>query len=147
MTHLLLIRHARAGHRKTWIGDDRLRPLDDEGSAQAAALAPSLERFAIERVLTSPYVRCVQTVEPLAAARRLPLEYRDELGDDADPDAARRLIRELAAEETPAALCAHGDLIRELLGAELPKGAGAVLEATPTGELARLETLGPPPRV
>ena len=147
MTQLLLIRHARAGHRKTWIGDDRLRPLDDEGSAQAAALVPSLERFAIERVLTSPYVRCVQTVEPLAAARRLPLEYRDELGDDADSDAARRLIRELAAEGTPAALCAHGDLVRELLGEELPKGAGAVLEATPTGELARLETLGPPPRV
>lgn len=147
MTQLLLIRHARAGHRETWIGDDRQRPLDDGGRAQAAALVPSLERFAIERVLTSPYVRCVQTVEPLAAARRLPLEYRDELGDDADPAAARRLMRELAAEDAAAALCAHGDLIRELLGEELRKGAVAVLEATPNGELTRLETLAPPKRV
>ena len=143
MTQLLLIRHASAGHRESWIGDDRQRPLDDEGRGQTAALAPTLERFRIERVLTSPYLRCVQTVEPLAAARRVPLEYRDELADDADPAEARRLIGELAAEGKPAALCAHGDLIQELLAEELPKGAVAVLEATPNAELIRLETLAP----
>ena len=144
MTQLPLIRHASAGHRKQWAGDDRLRPLDDKGRPKAAALVPMLERFAIERVLTSPYVRCVQTVEPLASVRRLPLEYRDELGDDADPDDARRLLRELATEAATAAVCTHGDLIRELLGEELPKGAVAVLDVAPSGDLTRLETLAPP---
>ena len=107
---------------------------------------PELERFAIERVLTSPYLRCVETVEPLAAARRLALEYRDELGDDADPDDARRLLRELAHEGEPAALSAHGDLIRELLGEPLRKGAVTVLEADSSGNITRLETLAPPAR-
>lgn len=144
MTQLLLIRHAPAGHRASWAGDDRHRPLDDEGHAQTAALVPSLERFPIERVLTSPYLRCVQTVERLAAARRVPVEYRDELADDADPAEAGRLIRELAADGRPAVLCAHGDLIQELLAEELAKGAVAVLEVTPNAGLTRLETLAPP---
>jgi len=147
VTQLLLIRHAPAGHRETWIGDDRQRPLDDKGRAQSAALAPALEGFPIERVLTSPYLRCVQTVEPLAAARRVPLEYRDELADDADPAEGRRLIGELADDGKRAALCAHGGLIQELLAEALPKGAVAVLEATPNAGLTRLETLAPPGRV
>ncbi len=146
LTQLLLIRHASAGHRNAWGGDDRLRPLDDVGRAQAPALVPELERFAIQRVMTSPYVRCVETAEPLAAARRLPLEYRDELGDDADPAAARRLIGELAAEGATVALCVHGDLVRELLGEELEKGSVAVVDAASSGDLTRLETLAPPVR-
>ena len=143
LTRLLLIRHASAGHRASWVGDDRLRPLDDEGPAQTAAIVSELERFAIERVLTSPYTRCVQTVEPLAVARRVPLEYRDELRDDAHPGDARDLIGQLADEGGTAALCVHGELIRELFGEELPKGAVVVIEVTPGGTITRLETVAP----
>lgn len=139
----LLIRHATAGDPAAWVGDDRARPLDDEGRSQAPALVALLERYPLERVLTSPYLRCVQTVEPLAVARRLPLEYRHELGDDAEPQEAVALLGELETAGTPAALCAHGDLIRELLGEELAKGGVAVVDATATG-LAVRQRLSPP---
>jgi 8-oxo-dGTP diphosphatase len=140
MPHLL-IRHGSAGDPDAWTGDDRARPLDDVGRAQARALVGLLEPYPLARVLTSPYLRCVQTVEPLAVARRLPVEYRHELGDDADAGDALALIRRLHAE--PAALCSHGDLIRALLGEELEKGAVAVVEAVDDG-LVISERLAPP---
>jgi phosphohistidine phosphatase SixA len=132
---LCLVRHASAGDPKAWIGDDRARPIDERGREQAAALVDLLAEHPLARVLTSPYLRCVQTVEPLAQARALPLEYRHELGDDARADEALALMRELGGE--PAALCSHGDLIRELLGEELEKGAVAVVDVTGDGVVIR----------
>jgi phosphohistidine phosphatase SixA len=132
---LYLVRHASAGDPKAWIGDDRARPIDERGREQAAALVDLLAERPLARVLTSPYLRCVQSVEPLAQARALPLEYRHELGDDARADEALVLMRELGGE--PAALCSHGDLIRELLGEELEKGAVAVVDVTDDGVVLR----------
>ena len=122
----LLVRHATAGHADAWVGDDRMRPLDERGRRQALALVELLSDRPLSRVITSPYLRCVQTMEPLAQARSLPLEYRHELGDDAEPEQALALFHALEGES--AALCAHGDLIRALLGEELDKGAVAVVE-------------------
>jgi phosphohistidine phosphatase SixA len=132
---LCLVRHASAGDPKAWVGDDRARPIDERGRGQAAALVDLLAGRPLARVLTSPYLRCVQTVEPLAQARALPLEYRHELGDDARADEALALMRELGGE--PASLCSHGDLIRELLGEELEKGAVAVVDVTDDGVVIR----------
>ena len=39
---LLLIRHALAGHRNAWEGDDRVRPVDDRGRLQSDALVDAL---------------------------------------------------------------------------------------------------------
>ncbi len=64
---LLLIRHASAGDRDDWVGDDRLRPLDGRGRNQASRLPELLRDYEIARVLSSPAVRCVQTVEPFPA--------------------------------------------------------------------------------
>lgn len=138
---ILLVRHATAGDPSAWIGDDRARPLDEDGRVQAAALVELLAERLLARVLTSPYLRCVQSVEPLARARGLPLEYRHELGDDAAPEEALAVLRELGAN--PAAVCSHGDLIRDLLGDELEKGEVAVVEVTPEG-LSVIERLQPP---
>ena len=62
---VVLLRHASAGHRERWEGDDRLRPLDKKGRRQADALCAILRERGISRVLSSPYVRCTQTVAPL----------------------------------------------------------------------------------
>jgi 8-oxo-dGTP diphosphatase len=138
---LLVVRHASAGDPDAWVGDDRARPLDEHGYGQAAGLVEVLAERPVARVLTSPYRRCVQSVEPLARARALPLEYRHELGDDAGSEEALALMRELAGE--PVVLCSHGDLIRELLGEELEKGAVAVVDVTGDGVVIR-ERLAPP---
>jgi 8-oxo-(d)GTP phosphatase len=131
---LLFVRHASAGDRGKWLGDDRLRPLDEKGRRQAAELVTTLEPYAVERILSSPFVRCVQTVEPLAAARGLDVETTDVLADGAGSDGVRRLLGELAG--SPVVLCGHGGEIDELFG-KTKKGETRVLD----GELRTLARL------
>jgi phosphohistidine phosphatase SixA len=104
---LLLVRHAWAGHASEWEGDDRERPLDERGRRQAAALVEELGEFELDRIVSSPYVRCVQTVEPLARARGLEIEHDDACGAHRLEDVPAVLER-LRGQN--AAVCAHGDL-------------------------------------
>ena len=126
---ILLIRHGRAGKRSAWAGDDRLRPLDTKGRRQAASLPGLLAGFGIERVLSSPFRRCVETVEPLAAELHLDVEQRAELAEGADAVDVGRLLNE--AGGTTVALCTHGDVIAEVIGAgrKAEKGSVWVIEA------------------
>jgi 8-oxo-dGTP diphosphatase len=78
---LYLVRHAKAGSRHHWEGPDEERPLTRAGRAQAEALATHLGGAPTERVLSSPYVRCVQTVEPLAAKVGTTVEITDALAE------------------------------------------------------------------
>ena len=64
---LYLVRHAHAGSRSSWEGRDLHRPLSKKGRRQADAIADLLAEAGIERLLSSPARRCVQTLEPLAA--------------------------------------------------------------------------------
>jgi 8-oxo-(d)GTP phosphatase len=123
---LLVIRHGKAGDRATWHGDDRLRPLDRRGTKQAEALVDALASFEITRVLSSPYDRCVQTVRPLAAARELFVELRDELDEERQVFEGVKLARSLAAE--PVAICVHGGLSDVAFGERLKKGETLVVD-------------------
>jgi 8-oxo-(d)GTP phosphatase len=122
---VIFVRHASAGDREKWVGNDRLRPLDEKGRRQSEELVAKLEPYAVERVLSSPFERCVQTVEPLAAARGLDVETTEVLGDGAGPDGVRRLLGELAG--SPVVLCGHAGEIEELFG-KTKKGATRVLD-------------------
>jgi 8-oxo-dGTP diphosphatase len=135
-----LIRHASAGKRSKWTGDDRLRPLDARGSRQAEVLVRQLEGRDIDRIFASPYLRCVQTVEPLARARRLEVETNEGLAEGAGAEAALALLRGLGGS---ASACVHGDLVEELLDHEEPKGSTTVLELD-SGPPTVLEQLPPP---
>ena len=109
---LLVVRHAQAGRRSAYQGDDRQRPLTVRGRARAAALVPELSRYRPQRILSSPYVRCWETVQPLAEALGLGVESVDELGEGHGPDALRQLVT-MAGES--AVLCTHGDVAGDLL--------------------------------
>jgi phosphohistidine phosphatase SixA len=128
---LLLIRHASAGDADQWQGDDRLRPLDSKGSRQAEALVELLAEFDLHRVVSSPYLRCVQTVEPLARSRELEIELDDALGADRLDDVPSVLER-LRGQD--AAVCTHGDL--PWLG-NRPFKKGSVWVLDEAGEPAR----------
>jgi len=108
-----LVRHAKAGSRKAWTDDDELRPLSKAGKAQARALATRLAGAGITRVLSSPYVRCRQTVEPLAEGRGVPVEPSDALREGASLPDSLRLVEKVAGEN--AVLCTHGDVLGNLL--------------------------------
>jgi 8-oxo-(d)GTP phosphatase len=110
-TRILLIRHAKAGSRERWQGDDRLRPLTRSGRRQAEALVEQLRDEPIERILSSPYLRCIQTVELLAAARGLRVEPTDDLAEGAGIGPLLRLLAQLGN----AALCTHGDVVQEFV--------------------------------
>lgn len=114
---IYFIRHATAGQRQGFLGDDLARPLDDFGSEQAALIASSLGGEPIERVLSSRATRCVSTVAPLATALGLAVEVDDALTEGSMEGAAAALIASLGT--TSAALCSHGDVIpttiRELM--------------------------------
>ena len=116
---LVVIRHARAGDSSEWTGDDRKRPLDDRGVRQAAALVDELADFPLARILSSPYDRCVQTVEPLAVQRGLEVELRAELGEARQVEGVA-LVRSLVGE--PVAVCVHGGLPEATFGERLKKG-------------------------
>jgi phosphohistidine phosphatase SixA len=137
---LLVIRHASAGHRGGGPGDDSLRALDELGRRQAAALVDQLAPFEIERIISSPFVRCVQTVEPLAAARGLEVEVGHEVAEGVDLRRVRALLAELAGTATAA--CGHRQQIEPLFG-KTKKGATIVVEVA-RGELGELGRLPPP---
>jgi 8-oxo-dGTP diphosphatase len=110
---LYVVRHARAGSRQHWKGDDRLRPLSKVGRAQAEALAKSSRRTEVDAVLSSPYVRCLQTVEPFAARRHLPVEPVDDLAEGAEPDDVVQLLAKVSDRNV--VLCTHGDVMDVIL--------------------------------
>jgi phosphohistidine phosphatase SixA len=105
---VLLVRHAVALARRKWHGPDDDRPLAPRGVRQAEPLPEVLAGYEIHRILSSPAVRCVETVRPLAKARRLDVEETPDLAEG-QTHLALALAR--ACASTPAILCSHGDVI------------------------------------
>ena len=118
---LLLVRHASAGSRSDWDGDDDLRPLDGGGIAQARRLAEVLPHFRPTAVLSARRTRCTQTVEPLARALGLEVEPLAELGEEefaADPDAGLAAVERLLVprdEPGVTVVCSQGGAIPSVL--------------------------------
>jgi 8-oxo-dGTP diphosphatase len=141
---LLLLRHATAGHRRPGAeeAEDRLRPLDDRGRRQADALPALHAEARVERLVTSPYVRCRQSVDPLGGALALPVAERSELAEGARDAEVWALVAEVAG--TTAVLCTHGDILGVLLGEEPEKGSTWIVEPDTDGRLDRREYLPPP---
>ena len=108
-----VVRHAKAGDRDEWQGDNRLRPLTMSGRRQAEELTEALKEEQIDKILSSPYVRCMQTVEPLAVKLNLPIEPTNDLEEGAGGESVIRLIKEVKGRNT--VLCTHGDVVEELV--------------------------------
>lgn len=108
-----LIRHAHAGNRSSWRGDDIDRPLSERGRAQAAALVAMLGDEPIGQIHSSPSRRCVETVEPLAEHLQLKVRTASELFEGADPEPTLAFILRHASKNP--ALCSHGDLIPKII--------------------------------
>lgn len=115
---IYLVRHAKAGERRVWEGDDELRPLSKHGWRQAEAISNRLAKHA-SALHSSPYVRCIQTLEPLA--KQLDIPIRDERrlyeGEPFEP------VLELLSEvDDGAVLCSHGDIIPDVIQALSRRG-------------------------
>lgn len=125
---LLLVRHASAGDRAQWVGDDRKRPLDKRGRKRADELVAQLAAYPVEAILSSPAHRCVETVEPLARARGLEIELHPELGEELQATKGVTLVRSLV--DRAVVVCGHGGLEHALPDPPVFK-KGAVLVVGP----------------
>jgi phosphohistidine phosphatase SixA len=139
---VLILRHASAGHRREWEGDDRFRPLDDEGRRQAEALAGTLAELGTQALYSSPSLRCVQSLEGAATQLGLSIETRTELAEEACNSDVLELLEGVVVAVP--ALCTHREVIEEILpGRECEKGAIWVVEVE-DGEVRQERYLPPP---
>jgi phosphohistidine phosphatase SixA len=105
-----LVRHAKAGSRERWTAPDRDRPLSPPGRLQATALVDVL-RANTRTIKSSPYLRCMETVVPLADELGIAVEPDDRLAEGYDPGWA---MAELATVPG-SVLCTHGDIVGSIV--------------------------------
>jgi 8-oxo-dGTP diphosphatase len=112
---LYLVRHAHALSRGSWQGDDLERPLSPRGRRQVGGLTKMLGDEPVRRVVSSPAVRCVDTVTPLAEMLGLTVKLRDELLEESPMADGIGVVLDVVARRGNSVLCCHGDLIPEVL--------------------------------
>ena len=114
MTAIHLIRHAKAKSRLEWTEPDEVRPLSKRGRREASALAERLRDEPFARLVSSPYLRCLQTLEPLAVALDLPIETTEVLSEGSEASAVVELLLSLPVDG-PIACCTHGDVLFDVV--------------------------------
>jgi exopolyphosphatase/guanosine-5'-triphosphate,3'-diphosphate pyrophosphatase len=147
------VRHAAAVRRGDWRRAEKLRPLTSGGHRQAHRLLELFDGAPLLHLLSSPDLRCRQTLEPLAAQRGLPIHLDARLATGRSPAGALDLLGELDGGR--AVLCSHGDVIPRVIerlcdeGLRLErdlvceKGSVWIVDAEP-GRRARARYVAPP---
>ena len=103
-----------------WTGDDIKRPLSKKGWKQSTLVGKRLAKLDPAALLSSPYVRCVQTLEPLAARLGTTIEIEQRLCED---EPVGPVLELLAEAPDHSVLCSHGDIIPAALAALQQGGA------------------------
>jgi 8-oxo-(d)GTP phosphatase len=115
---ILIVRHGTAGSKSRYKGDDRMRPLDKRGRAQAESLVGQLLAFGADTLYAADRLRCCQTIEPLAEELGVPIHNEPSLTEEAyadDRKAARRRVLEIAAADGTPVICTQGRVIPDLI--------------------------------
>lgn len=140
---MVVVRHGEAEPKKGWTGPDDQRPLVPRGHRQADRLEKVIGGLPPSRIISSPAVRCVQTVRPLADRYGLPVELDEALSTDAGK-AAADLCRQLASsraagnaapdghDDDSVVLCTHREVLVDLLP-RLSEQARVKLRRRPPG--------------
>jgi 8-oxo-dGTP pyrophosphatase MutT (NUDIX family)/phosphohistidine phosphatase SixA len=112
---ILVLRHASAGERASWTGDDQMRPLDELGHQQAAALAGILPLFGPTTLISAEPMRCQQTLNPLAQALNLVVQLDSRFNEGGSPEEAADLLRALSDPDGAVVVCSQGGLIPDVV--------------------------------
>jgi len=108
VAHIFVVRHGKAGERRLWTGDDIDRPLSKKGNKQSRLVGERLADLEPSRLISSPYVRCIQTLEPLGKMIGADVEVDQRLCEDEPFEPVLDLIREVPERSV---LSTHGDII------------------------------------
>jgi 8-oxo-dGTP diphosphatase len=153
---LIVVRHGQAGRKNQWDGDDALRPLGTKGSRQAEDLIKTVGRQRVTRIVSSPYLRCLQTMEPLSHQQSIAVEIDPSLAPDAGVAAATGLDDLVRTSRHTIVICTHREVLLELLpalarrfdirlGHRLPgaKGGQWILQFSSKNTLTSIKYQGP----
>jgi 8-oxo-dGTP diphosphatase len=113
---VLIVRHGTSRPRDSWPGADADRPLVSAGRRQACGLVPLLACWRPERLVSSPWRRCLDTVEPYAITAGLAVRTKGSLSQDGarrSPGRTRRNVQRLLDRGRPALLCTHRPVLAE----------------------------------
>lgn len=116
---IYVVRHAKAGSRSAWVGDDRDRPLAENGWEQARALATRLSTLHPSVLWSSPHLRCQQTLQPLGKVCGLEIVIDSRLKEESPLEKSLAVL-----DDAPdnAVLCSHGDVIPDAVNGLIRRG-------------------------
>jgi 8-oxo-dGTP diphosphatase len=127
---LIVVRHAKAKPRSSWSRAEGERPLAATGRRQAVAVSRLLQAWRPGRVISSPWVRCVQTVSPYVTRAEARLKLVDALTEHnaaRKPGRARSAVEKVFDKRQAVAICTHRpvlplvlDVLRSHMPAHLP---------------------------
>jgi 8-oxo-dGTP diphosphatase len=119
---VLIVRHGTAGSKSRYKGDDRQRPLDKHGRAQAESLVGLLLAFGANTLYAADRLRCHQTLAPLAEELGVTIHNEPALTEEAyadDRKAARHRLLDIALDTATAGeipvICSQGKVIPDLI--------------------------------
>lgn len=115
---VLVVRHGTAGSKSRYKGDDRTRPLDKHGRAQAESLVGQLLAFGADTLYAADRTRCRQTLEPLAEELGATIASEPLLTEEAYADnrkAARNRFLDIAAADGTPVICTQGKVIPDFI--------------------------------
>jgi 8-oxo-dGTP diphosphatase len=134
-TPLVLLRHTKALKRDLWDGDDGDRPLEHVGQIQAAKIPAIYTPYAIEKIYSSDAIRCVQTIEAMAAEYGITPIYSSEIsefGFEKDSEKALDYALSVMLSNKPSVMCSHNPvlpkLVKKLIGKKNFKRLSAELK-------------------
>lgn len=140
---IIALRHGKATPADTWGGPDDSRPLTKHGVTQATSIVPSLQAWSPRKIVTSPAVRCVATVAPLAAATGVKPKREPRISQDAFEDGTadvRTVVGKRVRFRKTSVLCSHGPVLPEILR-EIALATGTTMGAY-INDASALETAG-----
>jgi 8-oxo-dGTP diphosphatase len=137
---LIIARHGKATAHEDWEGDDALRPLTAVGMQQSRNIAGGLAAFGPAAILSSPAIRCLQTVAPLSYKLGMEIRESGKISQDKWTKEGDRVADFIAArlrKGKPAVMCSHGPVIPQMVSEIITQTGGTV-----TDEVRRAASLG-----
>ncbi|HET8795079.1 MAG TPA: NUDIX hydrolase [Arthrobacter sp.] len=134
---IILLRHAKAKPRSSWTLAEGDRTLVASGQRQAQAVGRLLTAWGPNRALTSPWVRCVQTLKPYAKTTKLKIKQIDALTEAShkrQPKKARAVAEGIFEKRKPVIICTHRPVLPTLLEVFAPKMSDEDAAKLPTSD-------------
>jgi 8-oxo-(d)GTP phosphatase len=111
---LIVLRHATSRPRDVWPRADAERPLVASGRRQAISVGELLRCWRPEHVLSSPWRRCVDTLEPYVSITGVKVRTKSGLTESEyrrHPDKVRKHVAGLLERDQASCVCTHRPLL------------------------------------